>query len=101
MSVVATRGTPQGGVLSPTLWTLIMDVLLKRLHSERITAIGYADDLTITCRGKFLKTLSDITQRGVRIVEKWCEEVDLAVIPDKSELVIYTKKRNLNGFYAP
>lgn len=46
VSVVATRGTPQGGVLSPTLWTLIMDVLLKRLHSERITAIGYADDLT-------------------------------------------------------
>lgn len=70
VSVVATRGTPQGGVLSPTLWTLVMDELLKQLHAERIRAIGYADNLTITCRGKFISTLSDITQRGVRIVEK-------------------------------
>lgn len=91
---MTTKGTPQGGVLSPTLWILVMDVLLKRLHTAGIKAIGYADDLTITCRGKFQNTLSEIMQRGVKIVERWSKEVGLMANPDKSETVIYTKKKH-------
>lgn len=46
-SVTPTRGTPQGGVLSPTLWTLVIDVLLIRLKHAGIHVMGYADDITI------------------------------------------------------
>lgn len=65
----AARGTPQGSVLSPTLWILVMDSLLKRLQSDGHTAIGYADDLTVICRGKDLSTMSNRTQQAIKIVE--------------------------------
>lgn len=101
MTVRATRGTPQGGVLSPTLWILVMDDLLKELHSKHLDAIGYADDLTVICKGKFLGELSSRTQKAVRIVEKWCSRVGLTVNPEKSEIVIFTRNRKLDGFKAP
>lgn len=101
LTVQATRGTPQGGVLSPTLWVIVMDKLLCELHRKGFTATGYADDLTIECRGKYLDTISDRLQQALKIVEKWCMEVGLTVHPDKSELVIYTKNKKLDGFKEP
>ena len=38
------RGTPQGGVLSPLIWLLVMDKILKELKKSRIKAVAYADD---------------------------------------------------------
>lgn len=38
---------------------------------------------------------------ALSIVEKWCEEVKLGVNPSKSELIIFTKRRNLSGYFAP
>lgn len=100
-TVKATRGTPQGGVLSPTLWIIVMDSLLKRLQNGGFKVLGYADDLTVICRGKHLHTLSDLTHRAVKIVEKWCMDVGLTVNPDKSDCVIFTRNRNLAGFRNP
>lgn len=101
MTVRATRGTPQGGVLSPTIWILIMDSLLKELNSKGFKATGYADDLTVVCRGKHLSTLSDRTQQAIKIVEKWCTATGLSVNPEKSEIVIFTKNRTLKDFTEP
>lgn len=101
MTVKATRGTPQGGVISPMLWICIMDALLRSLHQCGYKAVGYADDLTILCQGKHLHILSDRTQQAVRIVETWCKEVSLTVNPDKSEVIVFTKKFKLEGFKNP
>lgn len=60
-----------------------------------------ADDITTICRGKFLETLCDLTQNALKLVEKWCEEVGLNVNPAKTELVVFTKNRNLDKFKAP
>lgn len=101
VTVYATRGTLQGGVLSPTLWVLVMDSLLKKLHNEGFKAIGYADDLTVICRGKHLATISERTQLATKIVEEWCSKSGLTVNPEKSELVIFTKNKKLIGFTNP
>lgn len=74
-SIIPTRGTPQGGVLSPTLWILVMDDLLHRLSREGYNIIGYADDLVVLCNGLFLNTLCELMQRALRIIERWCTEV--------------------------
>ncbi|GAB0090815.1 hypothetical protein DMENIID0001_055780 [Sergentomyia squamirostris] len=42
-----TQGCPQGGVLSPLLWSLVVDELLVELSDHGMTAVGYADDLAI------------------------------------------------------
>ncbi len=39
-----TRGTPQGGVLSPILWNLAFDSLLKIFNKGTVVYNGYADD---------------------------------------------------------
>ena len=41
------RGNPQGGILSPLVWNLVMDSLLKEFQSGPVKAVGYADDIII------------------------------------------------------
>jgi hypothetical protein len=43
VSVIVNRGCPQGGVLSPLLWNIVVDGVLRRLHSAHCQAQGYAD----------------------------------------------------------
>jgi hypothetical protein len=39
------RGCLQGGVLSPLLWSLVVDDLLWELNSNGYYTVGYADDI--------------------------------------------------------
>lgn len=41
------KGCPQGGVLSPLLWPLVVDKLLLTLTIHGVLAVGYANDLSI------------------------------------------------------
>jgi len=41
------RGCSQGGVLSPTLWCLVVHTLLWRLNSPDVYAQAYPDDVAI------------------------------------------------------
>jgi len=47
VTVTTTRECLQGGVLSPILWSLLVDELLRRLASKGIQYQGYADDIVI------------------------------------------------------
>jgi len=56
-TISTTRGCPQGGVLSPLLWSSLVDELLERLTRRGILCQGYADDIVIIARGKYQETL--------------------------------------------
>ncbi|XP_036146028.1 uncharacterized protein LOC118646684 [Monomorium pharaonis] len=86
------RGCPQGGVLSPLLWCLVADRLLRTLNERSFFTLGYADDLAILIRGPFLETLLELTQRALEAIEEWFSETGLAVNPLKTGLVIFTRK---------
>jgi hypothetical protein len=43
----------------------------------------------------------ELMQRALHTVETWCSEVGLSVNPDKTDLVIFTKKGKLFGFFEP
>jgi retron-type reverse transcriptase len=45
ITIKTTRGCPQGGVLSPLLWSLVIDELLTELTEQGYEVIGFADDL--------------------------------------------------------
>jgi len=55
-SIAVFRGCPQGGVLSPLLWCLVVDGLLARLNEGGVYAQGYADDICLLAVGKFPNT---------------------------------------------
>ncbi|XP_063634981.1 uncharacterized protein LOC134805639 [Cydia splendana] len=100
-AVAAVRGCPQGGVLSPLLWNLVVNNLITKLNEEHFYTIGYADDLAILISGKFASTVCDLTQAALRIVERWCRDFDLSVNPTKTEMVMFTNKRALGNFTRP
>ncbi len=101
VQVSVTRGTPQGGVLSPLLWDLVVDSLLQRLEAAGIYAQFYSDDGVLVVSGLFLDVVCSIMQRALIIVQEWCTEQSLSVNPQKTEMVLFTKKRKFEGFRAP
>jgi hypothetical protein len=98
--VAVARGCPQGGVLSPLLWCLVV-YLIARLNTGRVYFQGYADDICLLAGGKFPNTASELMQGALHTVEKLFYEVGLSVNPDKTDLVVFTKKRKLDGFFEP
>jgi hypothetical protein len=52
----------QGGVLSPLLWSLVVDVLIWGLNSNGSYTVGYADDIVILINRKFPHTVSEVLQ---------------------------------------
>jgi hypothetical protein len=94
--ITTNRGCPQGGVLSPLLWTIVVDSLLYRLSNAGFEVQGYADDLAIVVRGKFDSTIRDRMMIAIDIVSGWCQEHGLPVNPSKSVLVPFTRRRKLS-----
>jgi hypothetical protein len=46
VGLVISRDCPQGGVLSPLLWCLVVDDLLARLSGSGVFVHGYADGMS-------------------------------------------------------
>jgi hypothetical protein len=72
--VSAARGCPQRGVLSPLLWSLVVDDFIWGLNILGYYTVGYADDITILINGKFPHTLSEVLQIYLYIFQQWCKK---------------------------
>ena len=96
VSMRPVKGCPQGGVLSPLIWILIADGLIRKLNEARIFTIGYADDFSIVTRGKFLNTVFDRMSEALSIVTAFTEANGLSVNPTKTGLMLFTRKRKLS-----
>ncbi len=100
-SVCAMQGCPQGGVLSPLLWSLVMDELISFLNQRRLFMQAYADDGVILIVGIDLSVISNLMQEALTHVRNWCRDKGLSVHPEKSELVLFTRRKNLEGLTLP
>jgi hypothetical protein len=87
------KGCPQGGCLSPLLWSVVVDSLIRKLRENGFLVFAYADDLAIMTRGKFSLTVCEKMNQALRIVQEWCLETGLNVNPTKSSVMKFTKGR--------
>jgi hypothetical protein len=94
------RGCLQGGVLSPLLWSLVVDELVG-LNENGYNMLGYADDIAILVSRKFSCNVSGILQEALSIVKQWCERTQLSINPHKMVVVPFTRKRDLRGLKEP
>lgn len=101
VKVVATRGCPQGGVLSPLLWNITVNTLLEKLNANRHYAQAYADDVAIVYKGHKTHNLCKKMQRGLDLIQDWCKENNLSVNPSKTEVVLFTQKKKLGEYVLP
>ncbi|XP_062713028.1 uncharacterized protein LOC134290062 [Aedes albopictus] len=90
-------GCPQGGVLSPLLWNLVADTLLRQLNNSGFPTYGFADGYLTLLVGMCISTLFDLKQNALQVVEGWCRQYGLSVNPSKTSIVLFTEKRNRNG----
>lgn len=97
VSMRPVKGCPQGGVLSPLIWIMIADELLIDLNKSKYHTVGYADDFTITVRGRFIGPVYDRMAEALRIVKKFTERTGFSVNPTKMGLVLFTRKRKVNA----
>jgi hypothetical protein len=100
-SIGVSRGCPQGGVLSPLLWCLVVNELLARLNEGGVYTQGYADDICLLVVGKFQNTVTGLIQWALHTKEVWCDRLSLSDNPDKTGLVAFMRRRKLPGFFEP
>ena len=98
---LVTRGTPQGGVLSPLLWLLAVNTILCQFDSKGRKIVAYADDVVLLVTGKFPPTISEIMQSSLYDLSTWATEKGLGVNPAKTELVLFTRKYKVETFRLP
>jgi hypothetical protein len=91
------RDCPQGGVLSPLLWSLVVDDLIWGLNSNGYYTVGYTDYIAILINGKFPHTVSEILQTILHTVQQWCQRTNLSINPNKTVIIPFTWKRNIKG----
>jgi hypothetical protein len=75
--------------------------LIARLSGCGIYIQGYADDICLLVVGKFSNMVSGLMQWAQLTVETWGNKVGLSVNPDKTELIVFTRRRKLPGFCEP
>ena len=89
-----TRGCPQGGILSPILWCMVIDSLLVQLNDSGIFTQGYSDDVASLVTGDFIDTVGDLMRTALKTVEKWCLENKLTINPVKTKMILFSKRRS-------
>lgn len=97
LTIKVTKGCPKGGVLSPLLWSLVVDSLIEELNANGFFTQGYADDIVILLTGPFSSTISKQMQNALNILARWCRRHGLTVNPDKTEVVLFTRNYKLKG----
>jgi RNA-directed DNA polymerase len=87
-----TRGTPQGGVISPLLANAVLDHLDWHLAEHGYPFVRYADDFVILCKTK------PGAERALEVARKFLEEMDLEISPEKTKICHFSEGFNFLGF---
>uniref|UniRef100_A0A1I8I929 Reverse transcriptase domain-containing protein n=1 Tax=Macrostomum lignano TaxID=282301 RepID=A0A1I8I929_9PLAT len=92
LSAPVQKGGPQGGVLTPVLWNMVMDELLCSDLHDPILKVGYADDVTAICAGPSVDTIRDLLQGFLGRAERWANQCGLRLSESKTTAVMFTNK---------
>ena len=91
-----TRGIAQGATLSPILFNLLMEDLLKQFVNEPgLKLYIFADDIFIMQCGKDITTTRYIMQKALKKIEEWAISHKLSFTAKKCKAIIFSKNRKL------
>ena len=85
-------GFPQGSVLGPTLWNIMLDDLLRSPLSPGVELIAYADDVTILIESQSRRGIEDAASRVLDTVYEWGVRNRLVFSPEKSLAMTFRGK---------
>lgn len=86
------KGTPQGSVISPVLFNIMMNDLDIVEPSVKISM--YADDIALWTCGRNINFLQKKMQRAVNEISIFCKKWNLNISASKSAVMVFTNKQN-------
>jgi hypothetical protein len=89
------RGCLQGGVLSPLLWSLVVDELIG------LNGNGWNMQMSLLSLSAEKKTVSELLQEALSMVQQWCDRTQLSINPQKTVIVPFTQQRDLRDLKEP
>ena len=103
-NVVFTQGVPQGTVLGPLLFIVVLDDLLEKLEKDvkgdfgmrktPIHTLAFADDLTLTISFSDPAAACKEMNRALRTLENWTKDSGLRINPKKTQGILWTSATN-------
>ena len=99
-------GCPQGSVLSPFLWNVLVDPVLRLTFSFPFSVVAYADDLVFVSHHKNISTAHANLQLMCDAVATWCASVKLSLNGSKTIYMVFGSKNPsqciaMDGFSIP
>lgn len=88
------NGTPQGGILSPILFNLVMERLVSIDFERGVKLLCYADDLQLISQGNAKHRKA---QAALLKIEQMCTELGLKINPLKTKAMLIKERRIPEG----
>ena len=86
------KGTPQGGVISPLLANIVLDMLDQRLIQAGFRFVRYADDFVVICPD------AASAQQALALVAQTLQHLGLSLAADKTRVATPWQDFNFLGF---
>lgn len=90
--IPTTKGTPQGGVISPLLANIALDQLDWYMAEKKYLFVRYADDFVVLC-----KTKAE-AERALDEIKTYLEQMELQMNQEKTKICHYSEGFNFLGF---
>ena len=87
-----TKGTPQGGVISPILSNIVLSHLDWYLEENGLLFVRYADDFVILCKTK------PEAERALELARIFLKDMGLEESPEKTKISHFSEGFNFLGF---
>ena len=85
-------GCPQGSLISPFLWNILVDDLLRSFFPFSFSILAYADDLTLTATHKDKHQATRNLQNMVDVISKQLELIKLETNATKTVFMLFSRK---------
>jgi len=86
-------GTPQGAILSPTLFNLwVSDIPQPSGKHKKAQLSQFADDIAAWATARTIETARSTLQEYNNSLVEWCKKWKISLSPHKTQLVCYSKK---------
>ncbi len=86
-------GTPQGGVVSPLLANIALNVLDRHLHEHGYRFVRYADDFVVLCRSEH-----EAKEARALVEQLLADQLGLALSPEKTKVTRFHEGFIFLGF---
>ena len=89
------KSTPQGGSLSPFLWSLIIDPVIPKIKNMGVEISVFADDLSILIARNTWFGVGVTANKVLQEIQIWANKNALKFNPEKSVYIQYSRQRSV------